>query len=138
MQKPILTSKYVVVTTLLLSACVTSEDPADGGFFNGVNGLAGGGYQARVDERESNLANAQARNAELTGQLATLRGQHRNLKTEIIQKRARLRAKGVKLTVASERDVQQVIGANPQSAAALRRAIADARALSAELTRLSG
>lgn len=138
MQKPILTSKYFIVTTLLLSACVTSEDPADGGFFNGVNGLAGGGYQARVDERETNLANAQARNAELTGQLATLRGQHSNLKTEIIQKRARLRAKGVKLTVASERDVQQVIGANPQSAAALRRAIADARALSAELTRLSG
>ena len=126
-----------VAITLLLSACATSKDPADGGFFNGVSGLAGGGYQARVDEREANLANAEVRNAELTGQLAALRGQHSNLKTEIIQKRATLRAKGVKLTAASERDVQEVISANPQSATALRRAIADARALSAELTRLS-
>lgn len=138
MKTPVLITKSSVIMALLLSACVSSQDPADGGFFNGVNGLAGGGYQARVDEREENLANAQARNAELTGQLAALRGQHSNLKSEIVQKRAALRAKGVKLTAASERDVQEVISANPQSAAALRRAIADARALSAELTRLSG
>ena len=138
MKNPVLISKSAVTMTLLLSACVTSEDPADGGFFNGVNGLAGGGYQARVDEREENLANAQARNSQLRGQHAALRGQHSNLKSEIIQKRAALRAKGVKLTASSERDVQEVISDNPQSAAALRRAIADARALSAELTRLSG
>lgn len=138
MKTPVLITKSSVIMALLLSACVSSQDPADGGFFNGVNGLAGGGYQARVDEREENLANAQARNAELTGQLAALRGQHSNLKSEIVQKRAALRTKGVKLTAASERDVQEVISANPQSAAALRRAIADARALSAELTRLSG
>jgi hypothetical protein len=138
MKNPVLISKTAVTMTLLLSACVTSEDPADGGFFNGVNGLAGGGYQARVDEREENLGNAQARNSQLRGQHAALRGQHSNLKSEIIQKRAALRANGVKLTAASERDVQEVISDNPQSAAALRRAIADARALSAELTRLSG
>lgn len=138
MKSPVLIAKPFIIMALLLSACVTSEDPADGGFFNGVNGLAGGGYQARVDEREENLANAQARNSQLTDQHAALRGQHSNLKSEIVQKRAALRAKGVKLTAASERDVQDVISDNPQSAAALRRAIADARALSAELTRLSG
>lgn len=131
-------TKPIIATVLILSACATSDDPADGGFFNGINGLAGGGYQARVDEQKQGLANDQTRNAELSGQLAALRGQHSSVKSEIIQKRAALRAKGVKLSAASEREVQQVISTNPQSAAALRRAIADARALSAELTRLSG
>jgi len=131
-------SKPILVTALALAACATSDDPADGGFFNGVNGIASGKYQARVDEQQQGLAKDQARNAELSGQLAVLRGQHSSVKSEIIQKRAALRAKGVKLTAASEREVQKVIGSNPQSAAALRRAIADARALSAELTRLSG
>jgi len=131
-------SKPILVTALALAACATSDDPADGGFFNGVNGIASGKYQARVDEQQQGLAKDQARNTKLSGQLAALRGQHSSVKSEIVQKRAALRAKGVKLTAASEREVQKVISLNPQSAAALRRAIADARALSAELTRLSG
>lgn len=130
--------KSIFATILFLSSCATSDDPADGGFFNGINGVVGGGYQARVDEQQQGLANDQARNAKLAGTLASLRGQHSTVKSDIIQKRAALRAKGIKLTAASEREVQQVISANPQSAAALRRAIADARALSAELTRLAG
>ncbi len=131
-------TKKLIITALFLSACATSDDPADGGFFNGINGLAGGGYQARVDERQQALDKETARNAELRGELAALRGQHSDLKAQIIQKRAALRAKGIRLSAASEREVQKVISSNPQSAAALRRAIADARALSAELTRLSG
>ena len=131
-------SKYSLFTAFVLAACATSDDPADGGFFNGVNGIASGKYQDRVDEQKEGLAKDQARNAELSGQLAALRGQHSSIKSEIIQKRAALRAKGVKLTAASERELQKVISSNPQSAAALRRAIADAHALSAELTRLSG
>jgi len=131
-------ARLPLVALLVLVACTTSEDPAEGGLFNGIAGLAGGGYEARIEEREASLAEAEARNVELSAELAALRRQHSGLKSDIIQKRATLRAKGIKLSAASEREVQEVIAAQPQSAAALRRAIADARALSEELTRLSG
>ena len=35
-----------------LAGCATSADPHEGGFVSGVVGLAGGGYQQRVAERE--------------------------------------------------------------------------------------
>ena len=39
-----------------LAGCATSADPSKGGFISGVQGLASGGYQRRVDEQSAELA----------------------------------------------------------------------------------
>ena len=131
------TALMIAATLLSLTGCVTSEDPADGGFFNGISGATGGAYDARVIEREKQVATAETRNAELTRQLATLRGEHNVVKNELIQKRAKLRASGVKLSARSESQIQNALLASPQKVDSLRKAIADARTLSAQLTKLA-
>jgi hypothetical protein len=128
---------------LTLGACVDSADPAAGGLSNAVVGLAGGGYDERIDERESGVAVAQAQGEALDAQLAALQGQHLALKDRIIQQRAALRAGGVRLSPDSEGKIQTVLLSSPSQsdpnvrAAALQRAIADARALSEQLAALS-
>jgi septal ring factor EnvC (AmiA/AmiB activator) len=48
-----------------LTACVTSNDPHDGGFFNGIHGIASGTYQQRVDQDRQNVDELQKTGAEL-------------------------------------------------------------------------
>ena len=133
-------TRTLLITTaaLALGACVDSTDPADGGFFNGVSGVASGEYDARVEEREKQVAEEQARNSALRAELARLRGQHSSVKNEIVQRRAALATAGVRLSPASERQVQAALAANPQKVESLRKAIADARELSARLARMAG
>lgn len=45
-------SVLVAAPFLLIAACASNEDPAEGGFISGVAGAAGGGYQKRVDEKQ--------------------------------------------------------------------------------------
>lgn len=126
-----------------LAACVTSDDPADGGFANAIGGVAGGGYDARIETREAEVAASQLRGEELTAELARLRGEHEGLKDRIIQQRAALSGQGVRLSAETEARVQQAILSDPSEAdpsaraASLQRAIADARQLSEQLAALS-
>jgi hypothetical protein len=120
---------------LALAAC-DSSDPADGGFFNGVAGATGGGYDQRIAEREAGVAQSGATNAALSAELAGLRGDHAALKRQIIARRAEIRAAGGRLSAASEARIQTALAADPNEVAALRQAIADARALAAELAAL--
>ena len=55
----------ILVAGGTLAACVTSENPADGGFFNGVSGLGQGTYQARIDTRNRELSSLQSANERL-------------------------------------------------------------------------
>jgi septal ring factor EnvC (AmiA/AmiB activator) len=127
---------------LLLAACTRSDDPADGGFYSGVAGIAGGGYDARIAEREAGVAASQARGAELSAELAALTGEHERLKDQIIAQRAELRAQGVRLSPETETRIQTVLTAEPSASdpaarsVALSRAIADARRLSEQLAAL--
>jgi hypothetical protein len=121
---------------MLLTACQDSVDPAEGGFFNGIAGVAGGGYDARIAERAAEVGAAEVRNQDLTAQLAALRAEHSAIKNELIQKRAKLRAAGIRLSAGSERQIQAALAASPQKIASLRKAIADARVLSQQLTAL--
>jgi septal ring factor EnvC (AmiA/AmiB activator) len=121
----------------LLLGCVTSENPADGGFFNGIAGATGGGYDARVAEREKQVASEKARNADLSQQLVALRADHNTVKHQLIQKRAKLKAAGIKLSASSENEIQSALRSSPQKIESLRKAIANARQLSAQLTALS-
>jgi hypothetical protein len=123
-----------------LAGCAPiSDDPAEGGFYSGVAGLAGGGYAARVDEREQAVAAAETEGAALSAELAALQGEHAALKSRVIQQRAALRAAGVRLTPETEGRIQAVVAARPADRVAdLERAIAEARTLSEQLAGLAG
>lgn len=144
-------------SALALSACEISEDPADGGFLSGVVGVAGGGYQARIDALEAQLAadqatanslaaeqlRLQAVSASNSAQIRNLRSQFAALQAVIQGQVATLDARGVTVSSGLKAKAQLVAAANPGGSsdaarlASLRAAIADARALSADLSRLS-
>ncbi len=132
---------------LMLGACVTSEDPADGGFFNGVSGATSGTYDARVEDREQAVAAAQTRNAALSREQQALAAQIKGAESEL----ARLKFKILQQKSAIGRidgptnaRVNAVLNASPSGAtpdaklAALQKTIANARALSADLEKLAG
>nr|WP_323778988.1 hypothetical protein [Amylibacter sp.] len=123
---------------MVLSACVTSEDPGDGGFFNGVAGASNGTYDTRVAERETKVQSAQAENARLTAQLAGLRSEHSSAKNALIQARAKARAAGASLTPSQENQVAAALRSNPDRVESLSKAIADARRLTESIARLAG
>lgn len=140
-------SLVLLATAALLSACETTGDPADGGFFAGVSGISGGGYQDRVDERESAVAAAETQNTALTREQATvaaeierLRAELAKLKFTILQQKTNLGP----LDAATTSRINATLNASPSGGtntarlAALRKAVADARALSEDLAQLSG
>jgi len=144
-------------SALALSACEVSEDPADGGFLSGIVGVAGGGYQSRIDALEAQLAADQARanslaseqlrlqaaSASTSAQIRNLRSQFAALQAVIQGQVATLDARGVTVSSGLKAKAQTVAAASPSGSsdtarlASLRAAIADARALSADLSRLS-
>jgi len=147
----------LITALALVAGCSTSDDPAAGGFFNGVSGLASGGYQDRVDERQADVDAEQARAASLAGQQSSvaaqtasvgaqidaLRDELTRLRIQIANQQAELRSAGVAIPASLNTQINATINASPSGAndaerlANLQRAIADARALSAELARLS-
>jgi len=100
-----------------LSGCATSPDPHQGGFVSGVVGLAGGGYQRRIDERQGiykgeldaqERLRAQARaleqeRAAARGDLDRARARLASQERRIAQERARLSAERKKSVSAQER-----------------------------------
>ncbi|WP_412553943.1 hypothetical protein [Shimia sp. MIT1388] len=129
----------VGLSVCLLSACETSDDPADGGFVSGVAGITSGTYQARVDTLEAQAAAEQERNADLRRQInaaeADLSYQQSKLKVQLAS------TQGVSRQMSSE--VNRVITYVPptQNSDAklsdLQRTIAEAKSLSVELAQLS-
>ncbi len=91
-----------------LAGCATSDDPHQGGFLSGVAGLAGGGYQRRVDEREGTFRGelsaqqqlqAEARSVEqeraaVRSDLNRANARLADLERRLAQQRAMLRASG--------------------------------------------
>lgn len=127
----------IVFGTVLLAGCVTSSDPADGGFANGIAGISSGSYNERVAEREAQVAEAQAQNQNLNQQYASLKNQHTALKYEIIERRSQVTTAGVQIPPELEVEVQRALKAEPSSVDALSKAIADARTLSERLRSLA-
>ncbi len=147
----------ILIAALAVSACETTGDPADGGFLAGVSGLLGGGYQERIYAEEAALQQEQAAAAALqaqqqqtaaqtssiAAQITRLRAQHTQLRLSISAKAAELRSAGVVLTSGMTARVSTVVNLTPYGGndaarlAALQTAIADARALAADLARLA-
>jgi len=127
-------------TLMLLTACQTTTDPAEGGFFSGVSGITTGAYDARVEAAESDVASAQARNDALAAQLRSSESELAQLKLQILQQRDAIGGGNAATAARIDRvlnDAPQ--GATPEAKlAALQRSISEARALSADLAKLSG
>ncbi|GGA21159.1 hypothetical protein [Neptunicoccus cionae] len=121
-----------------LAGCVTSEDPGDGGFFNGVAGASNGTYDGRVASRQAEVDSAQAENARLTAELARLRGEHSAIKSDLIAARAKAQAAGVRLNATQEGQVAAALRSDPARVESLSKAIADARRLTDSIARLAG
>ena len=143
-----------LVSLVALSGCVTTDDPSEGGFFEGVSGIASGSYEAGIDAQQDGVAAAEARNVALgaeqgqvagdlvsvRAEIAALERDMTRLKFDILQKKNAL---GL-LPPALDARVQATLsatsptGSDSSRLAALRRSVANARALSAELTQLAG
>lgn len=65
-------SMGMLASTLLLSACQTTDDPREGGFVGGVGGLSSGAYEQRIQEREESLNRLEGIQDELEIQRAEL------------------------------------------------------------------
>lgn len=130
-----------------LCGCVDSQDPAAGGFYNGLSGIATGGYEARVEEREVAVANAEARNAELTAEQRSLAAQISSTERSLTQARFQLlqqRNSAQGLDSATQARVNKVLAAKPKGSteaarlADLQRLLSETRMLSEDLARLAG
>jgi chromosome segregation ATPase len=61
---PSISRVATLLALLLLAACATSPDPAQGGFISGVAGLASGGYEQRVTTQSQELERMRAQQVE--------------------------------------------------------------------------
>lgn len=142
--------RHVVLLGALggLPGCMAdSEDPAEGGFFNGVRGIASGGYEARVAEREQAVEAAQTRNQALGAEESDLAAQIEATKRSLAQARFTLlqqRDANPNLDRGTRARVDAVLNAQPKGATdaeqleALRRILAETNALSRDLSQLAG
>lgn len=133
--------------TALFTGCTISEDPSEGGFFSGVAAISEGTYDARVAEREQEVADAEARNAQLAAtqqsfvaQIAAAESELAKLKFTLWQQKNSIGG----LSIATTARIDSILNSNPTGGtnslklAALQKTIAEARALSAELAVLAG
>lgn len=133
----------LAAVSLGLLGCETSENPADGGFISGVAAINAGTYDKRIAEREAKVAAGLATQAELEAELARLNGDYSALKSEIIRLRGEAVSAGKRLSPLQQDKVNTILVNAPggsteeEKIANLRRAIADARALAAELNSLN-
>jgi hypothetical protein len=73
-----------------LTGCATSADPHEGGFVSGVAGLAGGGYQRRIDEREGVYQNELDAGQRLKAQARALEQERGQVRGDLARAQARL------------------------------------------------
>lgn len=130
----------IFLTCAGLAACTTSVDPAEGGFFNGVSGIASGSYQNQIDADEAQVEASRERNANLAAQIQSAESELARLKVTIVNQRNALG----NTDAATSNRINAVLVSKPAGntdaarLAALQQSIADARALSQDLAKLSG
>ncbi|WP_114283929.1 hypothetical protein [Candidatus Halocynthiibacter alkanivorans] len=145
---------FALLSLGALAGCVSTDDPSEGGFFEGVSGIASGSYEAGIEAQQDEVAAAEARNAALgaeqgqvTGDLASVRAEiaalerdMTRLKFDILQKKNALGVLPPALNARVQTTLNTVspTGTDSSRLASLRRSVANARALSAELTQLAG
>ncbi len=133
-------TRFFLLSLVALSACQTTTDPAEGGFFSGVSGIATGAYDQRIETAEADVASAQARNDALAAQLRSSETELAQLKLKILQQRNAIGGADAATAARIDKVLNETPGgATPEAKlAALQRSISEARALSADLAKLSG
>ena len=91
---------------LALAACTENPDPAAGGFFDGISGIASGSYEARTAAEAEATADAKARND-------ALRAEQASLSTQIASAEAQLAQ--AKLTLLRQRDANPSLPADTRA-----------------------
>lgn len=141
----------LVPALLALTACAERgdlSDPAYGGFFNGIENLRDGTYDARIASREERLAALQDRQRRLIAERNSLGRRisaHENAlaraKQDLVVARIRT---GGQLDAATAARVNAALSARPQGEtdadrlASLQKTIADTRKLAESLAKLAG
>lgn len=103
---------------LMLGGCATSPDPHQGGFVSGVVGLAGGGYQRRIDEREATYKGEVSAGEQLKAQARELEQERAQVRSDLGRANARLAA--LEARVKRERALLAAQGQGSASARAQR------------------
>lgn len=63
MRSPIRHGVWLAVS-LVLTACQTTSDPSKGGFLSGLQGVASGTYDQRLEQKQTQFENAQDQNVQ--------------------------------------------------------------------------
>lgn len=89
---PVVLQGLVVCSGLVLAGCATSPDPHQGGFVNGLVGLAGGGYERRIEDREQTYRAELTAQDQLQAQARQLERERAAVRSELDQASQRMRA----------------------------------------------
>ena len=117
-----------VALPVWLAGCATSPDPHQGGFVSGIVGLAGGGYQQRIDERQGDYQGELDAGQRLKAQARELEQERAAVKGDLQQANARLAT--LERRLAQQRAALQAQGATANRAEARRLDQAQARVTS--------
>ena len=112
---------------LVASGCSGTQDPAQAGFLDGVANLAGGTYDARIEQREQARAAAEVEASRLEARAAELETERRALAAEEAAARDRLQRLnvGIAQQQAQLRDLETRQGVDQQRLAQLRTWVQD-------------
>lgn len=78
----------IVFATTVLSGCSGETDPAKAGFFDNLNNLASGTYEAQIRANNAEIADLRSSNAQIEARISGLRSEISSSRSRI----ARLRA----------------------------------------------
>lgn len=87
--------RHLLIATsvgMILGGCATTDNPREGGFIGGVQGLSSGSYERRVRERKDNLARLKAIQEDLDQESATLTAEKQKRQKILDEERSKLAA----------------------------------------------
>jgi len=73
-----------------ITGCATSADPREGGFVSGVAGLAGGGYERRIEQRQGSYQSEVDAQQRLKAQAHALEQERGQVRSDLARARERL------------------------------------------------
>ena len=121
----------MAILALWISGCATTDDPREGGLVNGVVGLASGGYQERITEREQRYQGELEEQQRLITQAETLKQERERIAADLNQADGRLASLEQRL-----REQRALILREQQSAELARQKLREVDGLADRLARV--